>query len=146
MIRTCRPCSSSEQPYRWPARPVSCGSHPERPCLRKIRSCTCYAFPVRPGLAISKMLPTPLLLLLLYDLLQLRRHWRNPFPHNLHFAAWSAAHDNIQFTKRLVFTLKILAEMSTAALLAFDRGPGNCLRNGSKLCQVHRGVPSRVVL
>src|SRR5882672_7855177 len=130
MNRTCRPCSSSEQPYRWPARPVSCGSHPERPCLRKIRSCTCYAFPDRPGLAISKMLPTPLLLLLLYDLFQLRRHWRNPFPHNLHFPARSAPHDDIQFAERPVFALKILAEMSTAAFLTFDGCPGNRLRNG----------------
>jgi len=75
------------------------------------------------------MLPTPLLLLLLYDLLQLRRQWRNPFPHNLHFAAWSAAHDDIEFAKILILVGIVVTEVSAAAFPALKAGPRDCFLN-----------------
>ena len=84
-------------------------------------------------------------LLLLNDLFQFRRHWRNVLAQNLHFTAGTAADDDVEFAERFVFVWIILTEVAAAALAPLQGRTRDGFGNRQKIGQVERGMPAAVV-
>src|SRR5213594_1981620 len=86
-----------------------------------------------------------LFLLLLDNLLQFGRHRRNVLPHNFHFAARTAAHDDIELAESLVLIWIIFTEMTSSAFTALECRAGDSLGNRQEIGQIQRRVPAAVV-
>src|SRR3954470_22128036 len=89
--------------------------------------------------------PTLRLLLLLDDLLELRRHSRDRLPREPHLAVGPLSDHDVEAAPGRVLFRVIIPIVPTAAFPAFDGGAGDGLGDGEQVAQVERGVPAWIV-
>src|SRR6478609_161429 len=86
------------------------------------------------------------LLLLLDHPLELRRHFRDGLPNQLHLPIRAPPHQDIEPRTCRILLRTVVAEVPATALPPLDRGAGHRLGDRQQVAQVERGVPTRIVL
>src|SRR3954471_7527188 len=140
MTRTCRPCSSSAQPDRWPGQPGSGEWRRGRPSPPRPASCSRGTPPrpfrrARPGTLRTS---SRTLLVLLDDLLQIVAQRRDRLAPQLGTPPCPLADHVVERGEIRVLVRVVLAKVPAAALLALELGGGDRLGAGQQAGQIER--------